>query len=164
MKCVPQDPNEQSQKANHEPGTKSHVRTQQVNVNDNLSVIVRANTKDAEQVKKVNCKPGTKSRVGQKDGNLDDSDSDVQIIHHKAGNSLLDVIDLTDDIDSPEGLAPHVIMTKIAEGCNIYTCTFCEGTFTGKGYANYHMCKTREPNSLSPNKNEHRKRRLRAMH
>jgi hypothetical protein len=112
----------------------------------------RSNAKDAAQKTKVNHKPGPKSRVGRKGDNFDNDDSDIEIVLHKPSGSL-DIIDMTDDIDSPvedvdegdpsEGLLPHVILTRIPGMCNIYTCCLCEGTFTSKGCANNHVCKNR---------------------
>jgi hypothetical protein len=168
VKSGSQEPSEQRQKANHEHGTKSRVGTQQVSVSDNFSVNVRSNAKDAEQKNKVNRKPGPKSRVGGQDDNLDNDDSDVEIVLYKPADSFLDVIDMTDDIDSPvedvdeddpaEGLEPHVRLIRIPEMCNIYSCSLCEGTFVTKRYANNHVCMNRKLNSASPNKDEHREK------
>jgi hypothetical protein len=137
VKSEPQDHREQMQNENHTPGT-SHVAS---------------NAERAERIK-VKRKPGPKSRVGGKCDNLDDDDDDdddddVEFVLYKPPNSVLDVIDMTDDIDSPveedvghpsEGLAPHLTCIRIPGVCYIYICSLCDITFTSKLSAKNHMC------------------------
>jgi hypothetical protein len=156
----PHDLIKQTAKANLKPQPKSHVRPQQVSVNGDLSPNLKSNAEQVERGYKVKCKPGPKSQVGDYDGNLGNDDSDVVIVLHKPPNSLLDVIDMTDDTESPveevdesdaaEGLSSHILSTKIPGVCSIYTCCLCESTFTSKRYANSHVCKLRELNPPSP--------------
>jgi hypothetical protein len=133
-----EDSNKERSTANRKPGPKSRVRAQQASISDMLNL--RSKTKEPEQENKVEHKSGPKSRVAGKNDNVDSDNSDVEFVLYKPPNAFLDVIDLTDTVDSSvegynggdpkEALIPHIVLTEIPGMCNIYTCSLCEGTFT----------------------------------
>jgi hypothetical protein len=153
-----EDSSKERSRANHKPGPKSRVRPQEVSINDTLNQ--RSKVNELEQDNKVKHKCGPESWVAGKNDDLDGDNSDVEFVLHKPPNVLLDVIDLTDAVDSPvegedgsdpkETLTPHILLTKIPGICNIYTCSLCEGTFTSASYANRHLCMVNRLIPISP--------------
>ncbi|PNF25179.1 hypothetical protein B7P43_G01994 [Cryptotermes secundus] len=153
-----EDSNKERSAEYRKPGPKCHVRAQQASISDMLNL--RSEAKEPEQENKVKHKSGPKSQVAGNNDNLDSDNSDVEFVLYKPPNSFLDVIDLTDAVDKSvegengndpkEALVPHVVMTKIPGMCNIYTCSFCEGSFTSARSANRHMCKVNRLFSVSP--------------
>lgn len=144
-----EDSSKERSTAHYKPGPKSHVRAQEASISDISNL--RSKAKEPEQENKVKHKSGPKSRIADNNDNLDSDNSDVEFVLYKPPNLFLDVIDLTDVVDSSvegengsdpkEALGPHVVLTKIPGMCNIYTCSLCEGTFTSTRCANRHMCK-----------------------
>jgi hypothetical protein len=153
-----EDSSKERSTAYHKPGPKSRVRAQQASISNILNF--RSKAKEPEQENKVKHKSGPKSQVAGNIDNLDSDNSDVEFVLYKPPNLFLDVIDLTDVVDSTvegengsdpkEALVPHVVLTKIPGMCNIYTCSSCEGTFTSTRCANRHMCKVNKLISISP--------------
>jgi hypothetical protein len=143
----------------HEP--EYNVRTKTANINDNV-LNIRSHAKADTLKKKVMPRPGPKSKVQSRDDDSDSDKSDVEFVLYRPANSVLDVIDMTNVNDSPEeemdvsdpeeGLLPHALWTRIPGVCSIYTCSHCEGTFTSKRHVNSHVCKRKEFNSASPDK------------
>jgi hypothetical protein len=135
------------------------VRTKAVNINDNM-LNLRSHANADILKKKPMRKPGPKSKVGSRDDDSESDESDVVFVRHKPPGLPLDVIDMTTASDSPEeevgesdpeeGLVPHALFTRIPGICDIYTCSYCENTFTTKRRINNHVCESKEFNSESP--------------
>jgi hypothetical protein len=151
---ISSDSSEERSRANHKPGPKSRVRPQQASVNAKVKV------KEPKQKNEMKYKSAPKSQVAGKNDDLDSDNSDVEFILYKPPDSFLDVIDLTDAVESPvesehgsgteEAIEPHIELTKIPGIGKIYTCPVCEGTFTSSSCANKHVCMVNIRIPMSP--------------